>query len=56
MTEIEEKELMKSVENNEWKSAENFNDIKASLIKAAGETSLKDYRKMQQKTDISSIN
>ncbi|MDX9801798.1 MAG: antitoxin [Spirochaetia bacterium] len=44
MTDIEEKDLIDSIENNEWQPVENFAKIKTALEKAASETSIKDYR------------
>lgn len=40
----EEKELMKSIENDEWTTVPNFNEVKQNLMKAATETAMKDYR------------
>ncbi len=44
MNEKDEKELLDSIENNEWKPVKDFAGIKASLEKAAAETAMKDYR------------
>ena len=44
MTINEEKELMQSIENDEWTSVSNFDEIKQNLMKAAAETAIKDYR------------
>ena len=44
MNEKEEKELYNSIENGEWKTIENFSEVKESLEKAASKTSMKDYR------------
>ncbi len=40
----EEKELMSSVENEEWTSVSNFNSFKKRLMQAAIETAAKDYQ------------
>jgi len=44
MNSHEEKELMQSIENDEWATVPNFNDVKQDLMKAAAETAIKDYR------------
>ena len=41
---IEEKELMNSIENDEWQSVQNFEQLKIDLKDAARKTSIKDYR------------
>ena len=41
---IEEKELMNSIENDEWQSVQNFEQLKMDLKDAARKTSIKDYR------------
>ncbi|GAB6091741.1 antitoxin [Spirochaeta dissipatitropha] len=41
---IEEKELMDSIENDEWQSVQNFDQLKNDLKDAARKTSIKDYR------------
>lgn len=41
---LEEKELMQSIENDEWITVPNFNEVKQNLMKAATETAIKDYR------------
>ena len=40
----EDKELIESIENGEWKSIENPEEMKKKLIIAASETAIKDYR------------
>ena len=40
----EDKELIESIENGEWKSIENLEEMKKKLILAASETAIKDYR------------
>ena len=40
----EDKEIIESIENGEWKSIENLEDMKKKLIVAASETAIKDYR------------
>lgn len=44
MNEIEEKEIIDSVENEEWVSVDNLLDMKKKMKIAASETALKDYR------------
>ena len=44
MKNIKEKEIIDSVEKGKWKSVPNYEKIKKSLVKAASETALKDYR------------
>ena len=40
----EDKELIESIENGEWRSIENLEEMKKKLITAATETAIKDYR------------
>ena len=40
----EDKEIIESIENGEWKSIENLEEMKKKLIVAASETAIKDYR------------
>jgi predicted DNA binding CopG/RHH family protein len=40
----EDKEIIESIENGEWKSIDNLEDMKKKLIIAASETAIKDYR------------
>jgi len=40
----EDKEIIESIENGEWKSIENLEEMKKKLIIAASETAIKDYR------------
>ncbi|MDY0093150.1 MAG: hypothetical protein RBT80_10670 [Candidatus Vecturithrix sp.] len=40
----DEHDIIQSVENGEWKSVESFGDVKKSLMQAASETVLKNYR------------
>lgn len=40
----DENKLYESIENNEWQPVNDFANIKSSLIKAASETAMKDYR------------
>ena len=40
----EEKEIIESIENGEWRSIDNLEDMKKKLIIAASETAIKDYR------------
>ncbi len=40
----EDKEIIESIENGEWKSIENLEEMKKKLITAASETAIKDYR------------
>jgi len=40
----EDKEIIESLENGEWKSIENLEEMKKKLIVAASETAIKDYR------------
>ena len=40
----EEKELIKSIDNNEWKPSKHSQEIKKQLISAAHKTMLKDKR------------
>ena len=44
MKDINDKEIIDSIEKGEWKSVPNYEKMKQSLIKAASETALKDYR------------
>jgi len=44
MTTNEEKELRQSIENGEWTTVPNFDEIKQNLTKAAAETAMKDFR------------
>lgn len=44
MNNIEDKELIQSIEDGEWKPVANFEEIKKNLMAAASETALKDYR------------
>ena len=44
MNEIEEKEIIDSVENEEWVSVDNLQEMKKKMMIAASETALKDYR------------
>lgn len=44
MSELNDKDIITSVENDEWKSVPNFTDMKKTLMKAASETAIKDYR------------
>ncbi len=44
MNETEEKEIIDSVENEEWVSVDNLQDMKKKMMIAASETALKDYR------------
>ncbi len=44
MSDYNDKELLDSIESGEWKSVNNFDEIKTTLMKAASETALKDYR------------
>ena len=39
----EDKEIIESIENGEWKSIENLEEMKKKLIIAASETAIKDY-------------
>jgi len=39
-----DKELIQSIEDGEWKSVTNFEEIKKNLLAAASGTALKDYR------------
>ncbi|NJL71775.1 MAG: antitoxin [Candidatus Competibacteraceae bacterium] len=41
---IEDKEIITSIEKEEWVSSKKFDFLKERLMKAAAETSLKDYR------------
>jgi predicted DNA binding CopG/RHH family protein len=40
----EDKEIIESIENGEWKSIDNLEEMKKKLIVAASETAIKDYR------------
>ena len=40
----EEKEIIESIENGEWKSIQDLETMKKRLVVAASETALKDYR------------
>ena len=40
----EDKEIIESIENGEWKSIEHIEEMKKKLIAAASETAIKDYR------------
>jgi len=40
----EDKEIIESIENGEWKSIDNLEEMKKKLIIAASETAIKDYR------------
>jgi predicted DNA binding CopG/RHH family protein len=40
----EDKEIIESIENGEWKSIENLEEVKKKLVVAASETAIKDYR------------
>jgi predicted DNA binding CopG/RHH family protein len=44
MSDNSDNELMQSVENGEWKTVLNIDEMKRNFIKAASETALKDYR------------
>jgi len=44
MSDYTDNEIMESVENGEWKSVSNIDEMKRILMKAASETALKDYR------------
>ena len=44
MNEHEEKELIASVENEEWTSISDLNSFKKRLMQAAAETAAKDYQ------------
>ena len=44
MNNMEEKDIIESVENGEWNSVNNFQNNKIKLMAAAAETALKDYR------------
>lgn len=44
MNTIEDKEIIESIENGEWKSVEKLEEMKRKLIVAASETAIKDYR------------
>ena len=40
----EDKEIIDSIENGEWKSVVNLEEMKKRLVVAASETAIKDYR------------
>jgi predicted DNA binding CopG/RHH family protein len=40
----DDKELLQSIEEGEWKTVSNFEEIKKNLMAAAAETARKDYR------------
>ena len=40
----EDKEIIESIENGEWDSVDNLEEMKKRLIIAASETAIKDYR------------
>ncbi|MEN6490996.1 MAG: antitoxin [Rectinema sp.] len=40
----DDKELLQSIEEGEWKTVSNFEEIKKNLMAAAAETAIKDYR------------
>lgn len=44
MNSNEEKEIIESIENGEWKSIQDLETMKKRLVVAASETALKDYR------------
>jgi predicted DNA binding CopG/RHH family protein len=44
MSDLNDKDIISSVENGEWNSVPNFLEIKNTLMQAASETALKDYR------------
>jgi predicted DNA binding CopG/RHH family protein len=44
MNNVEEKEIIESVESDEWNSVSNLASMKERLMQAATETALKDYR------------
>ncbi len=44
MSDYKDKELLDSIEAEEWKSVNNLAAVKAKLMTAASETALKDYR------------
>ena len=44
MKDINDKEIIDSIEKGEWKSVSNYEKMKNSLMKTASETALKDYR------------
>ncbi len=44
MKNSDERELIRSIEDGEWESVANFEEVKKNLITAASETALKDYR------------
>jgi predicted DNA binding CopG/RHH family protein len=41
---IEEKKLIDSVERGEWKTVDDFSELKKEIVRAAKETALKDFR------------
>ena len=44
MNKSEDKDIIESVENGEWNSINDFQNIKKKMMIAASETALKDYR------------
>jgi predicted DNA binding CopG/RHH family protein len=44
MNTMDDKEIIESIENGEWKTVANVEEMKKKLRKAAAETALKDYR------------
>ncbi|MFA6201325.1 MAG: hypothetical protein WC679_13065, partial [Bacteroidales bacterium] len=44
MNSKEDKEIIESIENGEWNSIDNLEEMKKRLIIAASETAIKDYR------------
>ena len=44
MNNVEEREIIDSVENDKWTSVSNLSSMKERLMQAATETALKDYR------------
>ena len=44
MSEFDETDIIQSIEDGEWKSVSNFEELKKNLMVAASETALKNYR------------
>jgi predicted DNA binding CopG/RHH family protein len=44
MSELSDDDIITSIENGEWKSIADFETMKKTLMRAASETALKDYR------------
>jgi len=44
MSDINEKDIIRSIEDGEWKSVSNYEELKKNLMVAASETGIKNHR------------